>query len=144
MCTKTIAQQTKSSLRDCHRSFPISTITVQPLINKATRYSKEDDTEDGHRAKFEGFQLEGDIDAQHGRKGKHGGGVAAWPPPFYTLSAFRNADSPRRAVHVSKAQQKGLLRWLGYPTLRRAWSGECPGPQYAFKMSMFNVSCNSH
>ena len=31
-----------------------------------------------------------------------------------------------------------------HPTLRQAWSGECPGPQCAFKMSMFNVSCNSH
>lgn len=30
------------------------------------------------------------------------------------------------------------------PTLRQAWSGECPRPQFAFEMSMFNVSCNSH
>ncbi len=30
------------------------------------------------------------------------------------------------------------------PTLRQAWSREDPGPQYAFKMSMFNESCNSH
>jgi hypothetical protein len=30
------------------------------------------------------------------------------------------------------------------PTLRQAWPRECPRPQCAFKMSMFNVSCNSH
>ena len=30
------------------------------------------------------------------------------------------------------------------PTLSQAWSRDDPGPQYAFKMSMFNVSCNSH
>jgi hypothetical protein len=30
------------------------------------------------------------------------------------------------------------------PTLRQAWSREDPGPQCAFKMSMFNESCNSH
>ncbi len=30
------------------------------------------------------------------------------------------------------------------PTLRQAWPREDPGPQYAFKMSMFNESCNSH
>ena len=36
------------------------------------------------------------------------------------------------------------LRLLDYPTLRRAWSGDGPGPQCAFKVSMFNVSCNSH
>ena len=30
------------------------------------------------------------------------------------------------------------------PTLRQAWPRECPRPQYAFKISMFNVSCNSH
>ena len=32
-----------------------------------------------------------------------------------------------------------------FPTLRQAWPrGVAPKPQYAFKMSMFNVSCNSH
>jgi hypothetical protein len=30
------------------------------------------------------------------------------------------------------------------PTLRQAWQRCEPMPQYAFKMSMFNVSCNSH
>ena len=30
------------------------------------------------------------------------------------------------------------------PTLRQAWPRDDPGPQYAFKMSMFNESCNSH
>lgn len=30
------------------------------------------------------------------------------------------------------------------PTLRQAWPREYPRPQYAFKISMFNVSCNSH
>ena len=33
---------------------------------------------------------------------------------------------------------------FGLPTLRQAWPREYPRPQYAFKMSMFNVSCNSH
>lgn len=30
------------------------------------------------------------------------------------------------------------------PTLGQTWLREYPKPQYAFKMSMFNVSCNSH
>ena len=30
------------------------------------------------------------------------------------------------------------------PTLRQAWHQCGPMPQYAFKISMFNVSCNSH
>ena len=30
------------------------------------------------------------------------------------------------------------------PTLRQAWQRWKPMPQYAFKISMFNVSCNSH
>lgn len=30
------------------------------------------------------------------------------------------------------------------PTLRQAWPRDYPRPQCAFKMSMFNVSCNSH
>ena len=48
----------------------------------------------------------------------------------------RRYDSPRR--------KKINLAIASHPTLRQAWSGECPGPQCAFKMSMFNVSCNSH
>ena len=66
-----------------------------------------------------------------------------------SVSVFRtpNAQQDRRSVRKGSKAQLQLnagLRLLDYPTLRRAWSGECPEPQYAFKMSMFNVSCNSH
>ena len=47
------------------------------------------------------------------------------------------ATVPRRAREDSDAIDSN-------PTLSQAWSRDDPGPQYAFKMSMFNVSCNSH
>lgn len=51
----------------------------------------------------------------------------------------------RPKAHQTDKKRQNLSRAIAsYPTLRQAWSGECPGPQYAFKMSMFNVSCNSH
>ena len=31
-----------------------------------------------------------------------------------------------------------------FKTLRRTWPQDCPRPQFAFRMSMLNVSCNSH
>lgn len=58
------------------------------------------------------------------------------------------ATDPRRAERLRPTYdnpgRKQKLAIASYPTLRQAWSGECPGPQCAFKMSMFNVSCNSH
>ena len=43
-----------------------------------------------------------------------------------------------------EAVREDRLDWNGQTTLRRAWTRDCPSPQCAFEMSMFNVSCNSH
>jgi hypothetical protein len=59
----------------------------------------------------------------------------AWLPSPREEAEKPACDSPRRDPKNTIAS---------YPTLRQAWSGECPRPQCAFKMSMFNVSCNSH
>ena len=48
-------------------------------------------------------------------------------------------DDPRREHFFETT----LDRYI-QPTLRQAWPRECSRPQYAFKISMFNVSCNSH
>ena len=50
---------------------------------------------------------------------------------------------PRRGPRASKAQDMHPAIEF-QPTLGRAWPRENPGPQCAFKISMFNVSCNSH
>lgn len=44
----------------------------------------------------------------------------------------------------AQCASKMLLAIDVQPTLRQAWPREYPRPQYAFKISMFNVSCNSH
>jgi hypothetical protein len=53
-----------------------------------------------------------------------------------------------RVVHAAVAcelnAQQEAIAIVVKPTLRQAWSREDPGPQCAFKMSMFNESCNSH
>ena len=49
----------------------------------------------------------------------------------------RSCDAQRRVPE--RGSREEFL-----PTLRQAWPLECQRPQYAFKMSMFNVSCNSH
>lgn len=53
------------------------------------------------------------------------------------------AESNRRDVHCAGIDRATRDRYC-QPTLRRAWPRECSRPQCAFKMSMFNVSCNSH
>ena len=59
-------------------------------------------------------------------------------------------DRPRRACADAavacelNAQYVRAIAIVVKPTLRQAWSREDPGPQCAFKMSMFNESCNSH
>jgi hypothetical protein len=52
-------------------------------------------------------------------------------------SAAAIRDDPRR-------ERKATRDRYFKPTLRQAWPREYPRPQYAFKISMFNVSCNSH
>lgn len=55
----------------------------------------------------------------------------------------RLLESNRRDVHCAGIDRATRDRYC-QPTLRRAWPRECSRPQCAFKMSMFNVSCNSH
>lgn len=49
-------------------------------------------------------------------------------------------------IHCASDKSHGKATCDRYvqPTLRQAWPREYPRPQYAFKISMFNVSCNSH
>ena len=53
------------------------------------------------------------------------------------------ATSPRRPESVP-CREEGTGAIASKPTLRQAWQRWKPMPQYAFKISMFNVSCNSH
>ena len=56
----------------------------------------------------------------------------------------RSSTSERLPLRRSSREQERRSRLDFQPTLRQAWPQDCPRPQYAFKMSMFNVSCNSH
>ena len=56
-------------------------------------------------------------------------------------TSTETSTSPRRSI--ARAMKTTLDRYI-QPTLRQAWPREYPRPQYAFKISMFNVSCNSH
>lgn len=53
-------------------------------------------------------------------------------------------ETRRRQVPCELNAQARAVAIVVKPTLRQAWSREDPGPQCAFKMSMFNESCNSH
>ena len=69
-------------------------------------------------------------------------------PVSETGSAFETTEptSPERLTATTvQSAGESLQRWV---ELRRPSDGRGqetdPWPQYAFKMSMFNVSCNSH
>lgn len=70
------------------------------------------------------------------------------PPPATGKRPERTPATGRSATAASlrrsTARAESDPRFDFQPTLRRAWPRECPRPQYAFKISMFNVSCNSH
>lgn len=70
------------------------------------------------------------------------------PPPATGTRSERTPATDRNATAASlrrsTARAESDPRFDFQPTLRRAWPRECPRPQYAFKISMFNVSCNSH
>ena len=74
------------------------------------------------------------------REDGHQGGF----PPTEDRSELKATDPRPRGAAVRQPKAQARLAIASHPTLRQAWSGECPGPQCAFKMSMFNVSCNSH
>lgn len=76
------------------------------------------------------------------------GGVRATFRAAVSSSEFRTTrqrliESNRRDAHCAGGDRATRDRYC-QPTLRRAWPRECSRPQCAFKMSMFNVSCNSH
>ena len=56
----------------------------------------------------------------------------------------QQANLPAADAAMPKARTKCTFAIDCQPTLRQAWPRYCPRPQYAFKISMFNVSCNSH
>ena len=60
------------------------------------------------------------------------------PPSPLLLLLHARCDAQGASLRKCERDRFGL------PTLRQAWPREYPRPQYAFKMSMFNVSCNSH
>lgn len=60
---------------------------------------------------------------------------------FATTTETTRVDGvPRRSTARAETTRDRYVQ----PTLRQAWPREYPRPQYAFKISMFNVSCNSH
>ena len=61
--------------------------------------------------------------------------------PAPTSESRRAVDVPNRPRDA--VRHRGA-RWMYPPTLRQTWSRQRPRPQYAFKKSMLNVSCNSH
>ena len=62
----------------------------------------------------------------------------------------RDRDTPRRAFYGDARRKRTATRqapgndWLTFRPSDRRGPGNNPRPQYAFEMSMFNVSCNSH
>jgi hypothetical protein len=50
----------------------------------------------------------------------------------------------RRRNAAAQRKDLAFIAIVFKPTLRQAWPRDSPRPQYAFKISMFNVSCNSH
>lgn len=55
------------------------------------------------------------------------------------------AGRPPTSVRDDPSRERTTTRDRYFkPTLRQAWPREYPRPQFAFKISMFNVSCNSH
>ena len=65
---------------------------------------------------------------------------------FTAAGLYLEPHDTRTRRHRAKlrAQHKRAVAIVVKPTLRQAWPREDPGPQCAFKMSMFNESCNSH
>ena len=62
----------------------------------------------------------------------------------FGLLARRGPNDRKNKPRSSSAHSTSLLHdVLDRPSDGRG-PGENPRPQYAFKMSMFNVSCNSH
>ena len=59
-------------------------------------------------------------------------------------SEFEATERGQAATRKKPKAQKANSAIAIQPTLRQAWPRVRPRPQYAFKMSMFNVSCNSH
>ena len=72
-------------------------------------------------------------------------GFASCANRLYLRRRGSSLGRRRRAatIHCESIVETTLDRYI-QPTLRQAWPRECPRPQYAFKISMFNVSCNSH
>ena len=58
-------------------------------------------------------------------------------------SQFRATES-ETATTQGRTFTEAKVLIASKPTLRQAWHQCGPMPQYAFKISMFNVSCNSH
>ena len=50
----------------------------------------------------------------------------------------------RRGTAQAQSAIERSIAIVVKPTLRQAWLRDDPEPQYAFKISMFNESCNSH
>ena len=66
-------------------------------------------------------------------------------PTFETLRAAVFRDT--RPFSGSEAAMPALPKPRGidlFKTLRRTWPQDYPRPQFAFRISMLNVSCNSH
>ena len=61
----------------------------------------------------------------------------------HTYNRPRRSTAPKAARRQTTDDEHSGDRYV-QPTLRQAWPRECPRPQFAFKISMFNVSCNSH
>ena len=55
------------------------------------------------------------------------------------LSLARRGSSCHESQRSLRKERDRLFK-----TLRRTWPQDYPRPQFAFRMSMLNVSCNSH
>jgi hypothetical protein len=58
----------------------------------------------------------------------------------YTLNGDATHKCATNAINTAKIKIARILK----PTLSQTWPQGNLRPQYAFKMSMFKVSCNSH